>query len=82
MHSVRCGMRPVATVRCTKADEPIASNWLSFLMVSTLHNGRQMYIVNRMTKFKLTTTENRDRRGCFTGTERGADCAYADALVG
>ena len=51
-------------------------------MVSTLHNGRQMYIVNRMTKFKLTTTENRDRRGCFTGTERGADCAYADALVG
>jgi len=31
-------------------------DWLSFWQVSTLFNGRQMYIVDRMTTFKLQKT--------------------------
>jgi len=56
------------------------SDFPSFLPVSTLCNGRQMYIVDRMTKFKLTIAETMSGEAA-PEQSGGADCAYSTRCV-
>ena len=55
-------------------------DWPSFMLVSTLCNGRQMYIVDRMTKFKLTIAETMSGEAA-PEQSGGADCAYSTRCV-
>jgi len=57
-------------------------DWLSFLLVSTIFDGRQMYIVDRMTQFKPTEQKTMSGEAAPGQSGDRANCAYADPLCG